>query len=121
MKTGNLTFDFYSTESAPGNGPNWGCGGLFSGMFGDYSNGMSCGIRNVTDGTSNTLLAGESSPNMNGSLMWVNGDGTYASTVVPLNWKSDMKDNTIDPSDGRVCSLNQLNNFTSALHCSPRS
>jgi prepilin-type N-terminal cleavage/methylation domain-containing protein/prepilin-type processing-associated H-X9-DG protein len=117
MKTGNLTFDFYSTESAPGNGPNWGCGGLFSGMFGDCSDGKSLGIRDVTDGTSNTLLVGECSPNMNGSLMWVNGDGTYASTVVPLNWKCDLKDGAIDPSDRSVCSLNQLNNFTSALHC----
>jgi prepilin-type processing-associated H-X9-DG protein len=117
MKTGNTTFDFYSSESAPGAGPNWGCGGKFSGVFGDCSNGKSIGLRDITDGSSNTFLAGECSPNMNGSLMWVNGDGTYASTVVPLNWKSNLKDGAIDPSDGSTCNLNQLNNFTKALHC----
>jgi prepilin-type N-terminal cleavage/methylation domain-containing protein/prepilin-type processing-associated H-X9-DG protein len=117
MKTGNLTFDFYSSESTPGTGPNWGCGGLFTGIFGDCSNGMAIGLRDITDGTSNTFLAGESSPNMNGSLMWVNGDGTYASTVVPLNWKSELKDGAIDPTDGTTCNLGQLNNFSQALHC----
>jgi prepilin-type N-terminal cleavage/methylation domain-containing protein/prepilin-type processing-associated H-X9-DG protein len=117
MKTGNLTFDFYSSESTPGNGPNWGCGGLFSGIFGDCSNGKAIAIREVLDGTSNTFLDGECSPNMNGSLVWVNGDGTYASTVVPLNWKCDLKDGQVDPTDGSTCNLGQLNNFTQALHC----
>jgi prepilin-type N-terminal cleavage/methylation domain-containing protein/prepilin-type processing-associated H-X9-DG protein len=117
MKTGNLTFDFYSSESPPGTGPNWGCGGLFDGMFGDCSNGKAIGLQDVTDGSSNTFLVGECSPNMNGSLSWVNGDGTYASTVVPLNWKSDLKDGQVDPTDGTVCSLAYLNNFTQALHC----
>jgi prepilin-type N-terminal cleavage/methylation domain-containing protein/prepilin-type processing-associated H-X9-DG protein len=117
MKTGNLTFDFYSSESPPGTGPNWGCGGLFDGMFGDCSNGKSVGLRDVTDGTSNTFLVGECSPNMNGSLAWINGDGTYASTVVPLNWKSDLHDGQVDRADGSTCNLGQLNNFTSALHC----
>jgi prepilin-type N-terminal cleavage/methylation domain-containing protein/prepilin-type processing-associated H-X9-DG protein len=117
MKTGNLTFDLYSTESKPGTGPNWGCGGVFSGIYGDCSNGKSIALRDITDGSSNTFLVGECSPNQNGSLMWVNGDGTYASTVVPLNWKSDLKDGQVDPSDGSTCNINQLNNFTKALHC----
>jgi prepilin-type N-terminal cleavage/methylation domain-containing protein/prepilin-type processing-associated H-X9-DG protein len=117
MKTGNLTFDFYSSESPPGTGPNWGCGGAFDGMFGDCSNGKSIGLRDVTDGSSNTLLVGECSPHMNGSLSWVNGDGTYASTVVPLNWKSDIQDGQVDPTDKSVCSLAYLNNFTQGLHC----
>jgi prepilin-type N-terminal cleavage/methylation domain-containing protein/prepilin-type processing-associated H-X9-DG protein len=117
MKTGNLTFDFYSSESTSGTGPNWGCGGIFSGMFGDCSNGMAVGLRDITDGSSNTFLAGECSPNMNGSLMWVNGDGTYASTVIPLNWKTDLKDGVVDPTDGTTCGLAFLNNFTQALHC----
>jgi prepilin-type N-terminal cleavage/methylation domain-containing protein/prepilin-type processing-associated H-X9-DG protein len=117
MKTGNLTFDFYSSESPPGTGPNWGCGGVFDGMFGDCSDGKAIRLSDVTDGSSNTLLVGECSPNMNGSLSWVNGDGTYASTVVPLNWKSDLHDGQVDPTDKTVCSLSYLNNFTQGLHC----
>ncbi|GAC1471444.1 MAG: DUF1559 domain-containing protein [Isosphaeraceae bacterium] len=117
MKLGNLTFDFYSSESPPGNAPNWGCGGLFSGMFGDCSDGKSIGLRDATDGSSNTFLVGENSPNMNGSLMWANGDGIYSSTVVPLNWKCDLKDGIVDQTDGTKCDLSQLNNATQALHC----
>ena len=117
MKTGNTTFDLYSGESAPGVGPNWGCGGNFRGIFGDCSNGRSTSLREITDGTSNTILAGESSPNMNGALAWVNGDGVWASTVIPLNWKTELKDGQIDRTDGTTCNLGQLNNFTQALHC----
>jgi prepilin-type N-terminal cleavage/methylation domain-containing protein/prepilin-type processing-associated H-X9-DG protein len=117
QKTGNTTFDQYSGESPIGTGPTWGCGGTFRGVFGDCSNGKTVGLRDMTDGTSNTLLVGESSPNMNGALAWVNGDGIWSSTVVPLNWKSEIKDNQIDPSDGSTCSLSQLNNFAQAMHC----
>ena len=117
MKTGNLTSTSTPRRVPPGTGPNWGCGGVFSGMFGDCSNGKSIRLSDVTDGSSNTILAGECSPNMNGSLAWVNGDGTYASTVVPLNWKSDLKDGQVDPTDGTTCGLAHLNNFTQALHC----
>ena len=116
MKTGNTTFDFYSGESPPGTGPNWGCGGVFRGIFSDCNNGKSTALREITDGTSNTFLAGESSPNMNGALAWVNGDGVWASTVVPLNWKSDLKDGQIDPTDGTTCKL-PVSSTTSPRHC----
>ncbi len=117
MKTGNTTFDLYSGESPPGTAPGWGCGGTYRGIFSDCSNGRSTSLREITDGTSNTILAGESSPNMNGALAWINGDGVWASTVVPLNWRTDLKDGQVDPTDGTTCNLGQLNNFTQALHC----
>jgi prepilin-type N-terminal cleavage/methylation domain-containing protein/prepilin-type processing-associated H-X9-DG protein len=116
MKTGNLTWDKYSVESPLGTPINWGCGGVFRGMFGECSNGKSIGIRDCTDGTTNTFLAGENSPNLNGALAWVNGDATYSSTVPPLNFRCYLKDGQIDV-DGQVCDFSQLNNFTGALHC----
>jgi prepilin-type N-terminal cleavage/methylation domain-containing protein/prepilin-type processing-associated H-X9-DG protein len=117
QKTGNSTFDLYSGESPPGTYPTWGCNGSFRGIFGDCSNGRSIRLSEIRDGTSNTILAGENSPNMNGALMWTNGDATWGTTVVPINWKTDLKDGQVDPTDGTTCSLSQLNNFTQALHC----
>jgi prepilin-type N-terminal cleavage/methylation domain-containing protein/prepilin-type processing-associated H-X9-DG protein len=117
MKTGNTTFDFYSGESPPGTYPGWGCGGTFRGIFSDCSNGKSIALRDITDGTSQTFLAGECSPNMNGALAWVNGDGVWGSTVVPLNWRSDLHDGQVDITDGTTCDLSHLNDFTMALHC----
>jgi prepilin-type N-terminal cleavage/methylation domain-containing protein/prepilin-type processing-associated H-X9-DG protein len=118
QKTGNATFDLYSGESPPGTYPNWGCNGVYRGIFSDCSNGRSTSLREITDGTSNTLLAGESSPNLNGALAWVNGDGVWATTVIPLNWKSNLKDGQVDPTDGTTCKLpDELNDFTKALHC----
>jgi prepilin-type processing-associated H-X9-DG protein len=38
-------------------------------------------------------------------------------TVIPLNWRSDLKDGQVDPSDGTTCNISQLGNATSALHC----
>ncbi|QDV34664.1 DUF1559 family PulG-like putative transporter [Tautonia plasticadhaerens] len=117
QKTGNLTFDLFSGESPPGTGPNWGCNGRLRGIFGDCSDGKSIKISDVRDGTSNTLLAGECSPNMNGALLWSNGNATMASTVVPINWRTELKDGMVDPTDGTTCDLGQLNNFTGAQHC----
>jgi len=105
-KTGNPTFDFYSSE--PG-GPGWGCNGSFRGFFGECSDGKVVGMRDCTDGTSNTIMWGENSSNMNGSLLWVNGDGTWASTVIPINWKTELKDGQVDPTDGTTCNTGVLN------------
>jgi len=98
MKTAS-PFDYTSSE--PG-GPNWGCGDSYRGFFGECSNGTVRGIRDATDGTSNSFLLGENSPNLNGSLAWTNGDGTYASTVIPLNWKTNLKDGQRD-TNGDLC------------------
>jgi prepilin-type N-terminal cleavage/methylation domain-containing protein/prepilin-type processing-associated H-X9-DG protein len=92
-------FDFTSGE--PGN-PRWGCGDSYRGFFGECSNGTVRGIRDATDGTSNSFLLGENSPNMNGALAWTNGDATYASTVIPLNWKTNLKDGQRD-TNGDLC------------------
>jgi len=98
MKTAS---PFDNTSSEPG-GPNWGCGDSYRGYFGECSNGSVRGLRDGLDGSSNTLLLGENSPNLNGSLAWTNGDGTYASTVIPLNWKTNLHDGEKD-SNGDLC------------------
>jgi prepilin-type N-terminal cleavage/methylation domain-containing protein/prepilin-type processing-associated H-X9-DG protein len=119
MRTGNPTWDYYSLDTGPDLESNlsWGCNGAFRGIFGECSNGRCITIAQITDGTSNTFMAGENSPNMNGALIWADGDATYSSTVIPLNWKMNLKDNQVDPADGTVCSIAQYNNPTGALHC----
>jgi prepilin-type N-terminal cleavage/methylation domain-containing protein/prepilin-type processing-associated H-X9-DG protein len=44
-------------------------------------------IRDITDGTSNTFLAGESLFESCNWFTWPNPNGSTASSVVPLNWK----------------------------------
>ncbi|AGA30244.1 DUF1559 domain-containing protein [Singulisphaera acidiphila] len=113
QKTGNPIFDIYSTEGA---GRGWGCNNTFTGMFGDCSSGAVTTIASCTDGTSNTFLAGENSPNYNGQLLWVNGHGAYGGTIIPLNWKTNLKDGETDPTDGTVCSTAYITAIE-ATHC----
>ncbi len=86
-------------------------------MFGDCSSGQTTNIASVTDGTSNTFLVGENSPNYNGQLVWVGGHGTWAGTHVPMNWLTKYKDGETDPTDGTVCSISYLGNLTQAKFC----
>ena len=79
-------------------------------MFGDCSSGMVTTIASCTDGTSNTFLVGENSPNYNGQLTWTTGHGAWAGTHIPLNWLTKYKDGQVDPSDGSVCSVAHLGN-----------
>jgi len=113
QKTGNPIFDIYSTEGA---GRSWGCNNTFTGMFGDCSSGAVTTIAGCTDGTSNTFLLGENSPHYNGQLLWVNGHGAYGGTIIPLNWKTNLKDGETDPTDGTVCSTAYITAIQ-ATHC----
>ncbi|WP_165250988.1 DUF1559 domain-containing protein [Paludisphaera soli] len=113
QKTGNPLFDVYSTQAA---GTYWGCKNTFSGMFGDCSSGAVTNLAGCTDGSSNTMLAGENSPNYNGQLMWTNGHGAYGGTIIPLNWKTNLKDGQLDPTDGTICSTAYITSVV-ATHC----
>jgi prepilin-type N-terminal cleavage/methylation domain-containing protein/prepilin-type processing-associated H-X9-DG protein len=107
-------FDFLSSE--PPGTQNWGCSGTFRGMFGECGNGFCVGIRNVTDGTSNTFFIGENSPNLNGQLVWPNADSMLATTVIPLNWMTNLKNGQVDPSNGLTCEPSSIFNPVQ-MHC----
>jgi prepilin-type N-terminal cleavage/methylation domain-containing protein/prepilin-type processing-associated H-X9-DG protein len=111
MKTAS-PWDSYSGEIGPA---SWGCDNKFRGLYGECSNGAVSSINACTDGTSNTFIAGENSPYYNGSLCWVNGDGVYASTVIPLNWLTNLQDGQRDV-DGTICSIQYLGSLQ-APHC----
>jgi prepilin-type N-terminal cleavage/methylation domain-containing protein/prepilin-type processing-associated H-X9-DG protein len=111
MKTAS-PWDYTSGEV---NGPAWGCDATFRGIFGECSFGVCIAVAGVKDGTSNTFMVGENSPNLNGSLAWSNGDGTYASTVIPLNWMTNLKEGEREPN-GEVCDKSKLGAAT-APHC----
>jgi prepilin-type N-terminal cleavage/methylation domain-containing protein/prepilin-type processing-associated H-X9-DG protein len=81
----------------------WGCNNRFRGLLGDCSLGATRSITNCQDGTSNTFLVGENSPNLNGGLTLTMGWTAYATTVIPLNWWTNLKDNEVDPATGEVC------------------
>ena len=104
-------FDIYSGDPIGAGG----CGNTFRGMFGDCSCGATTGIADCTDGTSNTFMIGENSPNQNGALTLYNGDATYAITTIPLNWSTKYKDGQVEPN-GDLCDVNHLSGYTS-IHC----
>ncbi len=106
-------FDYLSGDSTPN---TWGCGNTFRGVFGECSNGAVVRIQAITDGTTNTFLAGENSPNLNGQLAWANGDGTYATTVIPLNWMTSYKDGQREPN-GDVCDTGALYDANRSVRC----
>jgi len=113
----NTIFDYLCVDPAQAAGPTWGCNGTFRGMFGDCSSAKSIAIAEVTDGTSNTFLVGENSPNLNSGLAWASGNDIYASTIIPLNWMTKLKNNQVD-SNGDVCSPAAWNpDPTSNVHC----
>jgi prepilin-type N-terminal cleavage/methylation domain-containing protein/prepilin-type processing-associated H-X9-DG protein len=72
----------------------WGTnnnGGTMRG-FSDYSTGGIASIASVTDGTSNTILIGEGLPDEDANNDFWSFTGAAASTVVPINWKTNQRD-----------------------------
>ena len=111
IKTGNAAWDRYSSDP----GFNWGCAGTFTGLYGECSDAKSISISAVTDGTSNTFALGENSPLLNGALTWINPDGSWATTIIPLNWMTSLHDGQVD-TDGSACGINLLNDIKGP-HC----
>jgi prepilin-type N-terminal cleavage/methylation domain-containing protein/prepilin-type processing-associated H-X9-DG protein len=107
---------FNTWSSAPADS-YFGCSGAFQGMFGDCSSGAVTTIASCTDGTSNTFLVGENSPNLDGQLVWVSGHGMWSGTHIPLNWMTKLKDGQVDPTDGSVCSIAYLDSLNLAKFC----
>jgi prepilin-type N-terminal cleavage/methylation domain-containing protein/prepilin-type processing-associated H-X9-DG protein len=85
--------------------PSGGTGSApFRGIFGDCSNAASIKIAQITDGTSNTMMIGENSPNLNSGLAWVSGNDIYATTILPMNWMTNLRNGQTDPATGELCS-----------------
>jgi prepilin-type processing-associated H-X9-DG protein len=80
--------------------PTWWNGppAPFRGIFGDCSNAASIRLAAVTDGLSNTMMIGENSPNLNSGLAWVSGNDIYATTILPMNWMTNIRNGQIDPT-----------------------
>ncbi len=93
----------------------------FRGIFGDCSNAASIKLAAITDGTSNTMMFGENSPNLNSGLTWVSGNDIYATTILPMNWMTNLKNGQKDPATGEVCSPAAWNppasTPTAQVHC----
>ena len=69
----------------------WGTSNAFNGesgairAFSDYTGGGVCSIASITDGTSNTILAGESLPDSDANAEFWTFTGAASGTTMPLN------------------------------------
>jgi prepilin-type N-terminal cleavage/methylation domain-containing protein/prepilin-type processing-associated H-X9-DG protein len=131
----NTIFDYLCVDpaqiayKAANNGASNGCTGPpvwwsgpaapFRGIFGDCSNAASIKIAQITDGTSNTMMIGENSPNLNSGLAWVSGNDIYATTILPMNWMTNLRNGQTDPATGELCSPAAWNpsDPTKFIHC----
>jgi prepilin-type N-terminal cleavage/methylation domain-containing protein len=76
---------FQSLPFARENG--FGEAGTLTGIMNRDGRGRVVSMRDITDGTSTTLLVGESLFESCNWFTWPNPNGTTASSVVPINWK----------------------------------
>jgi prepilin-type N-terminal cleavage/methylation domain-containing protein/prepilin-type processing-associated H-X9-DG protein len=87
-------------ETAAGTVPQIGLNGFWgsnngSGSmrgFSDYSTGGIATIASVTDGTSNTIFAGEGLPDEDANNDFYSFTGGAAGTTIPINWKTNQRD-----------------------------
>jgi prepilin-type N-terminal cleavage/methylation domain-containing protein len=116
-------FDRHSGDHTSLGGPEWagwpwavnlGCKGTFRGVFGDCSNARVVRLAEVTDGSSQTFLAGEQVISMHAYIAWPLNTWTYASTVIPLNWKTNLHEGD-DDIDGTNCQFG--NAYEMTPHC----
>jgi len=84
-------YGHWGTKNGPGNVMG---GGSLRGFF-DPNTGQVAGINGATDGTSNTILAGECLPYQQASNNLWQFNGGVGGTTVPINYKS----NTVPASD----------------------
>jgi hypothetical protein len=66
-------------------------------------------MRDITDGNSNTLAAGESLYETCNWFTWPNPNGTTISSVVPLNWKITKRNTMGDAVWGANTGINDRN------------
>lgn len=88
----------------------WG-NGTMRGYFDYRSSFKPPNIASITDGSSNTIMAGEIIPSASADTNFWNFNGAYAGTTVPLGWNS----NTY-PSNAANC-LSQWQNSTAPTGC----
>jgi prepilin-type N-terminal cleavage/methylation domain-containing protein/prepilin-type processing-associated H-X9-DG protein len=80
-------FGYWGTPIGPP--PTWSLGGgALRGIF-DYGYAQDVAIPGITDGTSNTLLVGETLPEKRANLAFYVNNGATAGTTVPINWDSN--------------------------------
>jgi len=101
---------YWGTRFGPPDGFTQGAGQM-RGYFDYRSTGPPANISTITDGTSNTIMAGEVIPSACADCNFWYFNGAYAGTTVPLGWNS----NTY-PADAPNC-FQQWQNSTAPNGC----